>query len=131
MEVVYRVALFITGIINLLPAIGAFIPEKISKAYGITVPDANYELILRHRAILFGFIGGLLIFSAITKKYYGIATFAGLFSMATFILLYFSMGKGINQELRKIMLIDVFALLLLLVAAVLYFTFSKKVIFKP
>jgi hypothetical protein len=98
MELIYRITLFIAGVINLLPSMLAFLPDKISKSYGIEIPNANYELLLRHRAILFGIIGGLMIFSAIVKKYYDIATIAGLISMTSFIILRF---KSLAQQITK------------------------------
>lgn len=115
MELIYRITLFLAGLINLLPSLLAFLPAKISKSYGIDIPNANYELLLRHRAILFGIIGGLMIFSAITKKSYEISTIAGLVSMTSFIILYFLIGKGINSELKKVMIVDVIATVVLLI----------------
>ena len=126
MELIYRITLFVAGVINLLPSILAFFPSKISKSYGIDVPNANYELLLRHRAILFAMIGGFMIFSAVIKKYYEISTLAGLVSMVSFVLLYFLIGKGINAELKKVMIIDVVAIVILLIGVVMFFMNSKK-----
>ena len=126
MELVFRIILFISGIVNILPFFLTFLPEKISKSYGIQVLDMNYELLLRHRAVLFGIIGGILIFSSLTKKYYDLSTMVGLVSMVSFIILYFLIGN-INMELKKIMLIDVVASLTLFVGALLYFFIFKKI----
>ena len=125
MELIYRIALFIAGLINLLPVLLAFLPEKISKSYGIDVPNANYELLLRHRAVLFGIIGGLMIYSAIAKKYYEIATTFGLISMISFTILYFFIGKDINSELKKVMMVDVIATVILC-SGLLLFLFRSK-----
>ncbi|MFN6089051.1 MAG: hypothetical protein ACK47E_09925 [Cyclobacteriaceae bacterium] len=127
MELIYRITLFIAGVINLLPAMLAFLPDKISKSYGIDIPNANYELLLRHRAILFGIIGGLMIFSAIVKKYYDIATIAGLISMTSFILLYFLIDKDVSSELKKVMVIDIVATIILLIGLVLFLITSKNI----
>ena len=62
METIFRISLFIAGVINIIPSILAFLPEKISKSYGIELTNVNLEFLLRHRAILFGIIGGLMIF---------------------------------------------------------------------
>lgn len=113
MELIFRITLFIAGLINLLPSLLAFFPEKIANSYGINVPNANYELLLRHRAVLFGIIGGLLIYSAVAKKYYEIATTVGLISMISFIVLYFLIEKDISLELKKVMTIDIIATLIL------------------
>ena len=120
MEKIYRIALFLAGIINILPAFLAFIPDKISKSYGIELPNENFELLLRHRAILFGIIGGLMIYSAIAKKYYTIATSVGLISMVSFILLFFLIGKDINSELKNIMIVDIVASFILCLGLLLF-----------
>jgi heme A synthase len=125
MELIYRITLFIAGIINILPALLAFLPEKISKSYGIEIPDANYELLLRHRAILFGIIGGLMIYSALVKKHYELSTIAGLVSMVSFIIIYFLIGKDINSELKKVLIIDVVATVILCVGFILFLLKSK------
>lgn len=103
----------------MLPSILAFSPDKLSKSYGIEIPDVNFELLLRHRAVLFGIVGGILIYSAISKKHYSISVIVGLTSMVSFIVLYFLMN-GINAELQKIMQIDFVAVLILIVGFVLY-----------
>jgi hypothetical protein len=125
MELVFRITLFIAGLINMLPTLLAFLPDKISKSYGIDIPNSNYELLLRHRAILFGIIGGLMIYSAIVKKHYEIATIVGLISMISFIILYFSIDKGINSELKKVMMIDFVASVILCFGLILFLLRSK------
>ena len=126
MELLFRIALFISGIINILPSLWAFLPDKISKSYGIEIPNSNYELLIRHRAILFGIIGGLMIYSALVKKHYELSTIAGLVSMTSFIILYFIIGKDINQELKKVMMIDVVATVILSIGFILFLLKSKK-----
>ncbi len=128
MELVFRIALFISGIINFLPSLLAFFPEKISKSYGIDLPNKSYELILRHRAVLFGIIGLLMLYSAVTKKHYEISATIGLVSMLSFILLYFLIGKEISTELKKVMFIDVIGTIILIIGIISYwnsFNFFK------
>ncbi len=126
METIFRITLFLAGIINIIPSFLAIFPEKIAKSYGIEVPDVNYELLLRHRAVLFGIIGGLLLFSAISKKYYEVALVSGLVSMISFILLYFLVGDGINAELKKVMIADLVASIVLIIGVVCYYFSSKS-----
>jgi ABC-type Na+ efflux pump permease subunit len=126
MELIYRITLFIAGVINILPSMLAFLPDNISKSYGIEIPNPSHELLLRHRAIMFGIIGGLMIFSAITKKYYEVSTIVGLISMISFIFLYFLIDKGVSAELKKVMLIDSIATFILLVGVIIFVT-SKNV----
>lgn len=125
MEQLFRISLFVAGVINLLPSLLAFLPAKIAKSYGIEIPNANYELLLRHRAILFGIIGGLMIYAALVKKHYELSTIAGLVSMISFIILYFLIGKDINSELKKVMIIDVVATVILCIGFVMFLLKSK------
>ena len=125
MELLFRITLFVAGGINLLPSLFAILPEKMAKSYGIEIPNANYELLLRHRAILFGIIGGLMIYSALVKKHYELSTIAGLVSMTSFIILYFLIGKDINSELKKVMMIDVVATVILCIGFILFLLKSK------
>ena len=114
MELFFRVCLFISGVINILPALLAFLPGKISNSYGIDLVNENYELLIRHRAVLFGIIGGIMIFSAIFKKYYDLSVVIGLVSMTSFVILYFMIGN-INIELNKVFKIDCIGILVLLI----------------
>jgi hypothetical protein len=120
MELVYRIALGLAGIVNLLPALLVFMPQNISKSYGVAVPDGNYELLLRHRGVMFGVVGGLILYSAFTKRYYEVSTLAGLVSMVSFLGLYYLIDKPINAELKRVMQIDVFAIIILMVGLGLY-----------
>lgn len=115
MELIFRICLIIAGIINLIPSLLAFVPDKINNSYGIDVPNINYELLLRHRAVLLGIIGGLMIYAAIVKRHYNLATVVGLISMISFVILYKLMDGEINPELNKVMKIDILAIVILMV----------------
>ncbi len=114
MESFFRITLVISAIINLLPFVLAFFPKKIGKSYGIELPNINYELLMRHRAVLFGIVGGFLLFSGITGKYYHTSTTFGLISMLSFMILYLSIKGEFSLELKKVFLIDCFASILLI-----------------
>jgi len=120
MEVIFRISLFIAGIINIIPSILAFVPDKISSSYGIEIHDANYELLLRHRAVLFAIVGGIMIYSAITKKYYSLALIVGIISMLSFVILLFLIKGDINSELHSVMKIDVIGIMILLIGYACY-----------
>ena len=120
MELVFRICLFIAGIINIVPSILAFLPDKIQTSYGVEIPNANYELLLRHRAVLFGIIGGIMIYSAISKKYYSLAVVIGLISMFSFFVLKKLVNGEINPELQKVMNIDIAGIIILLIGFVLF-----------
>lgn len=120
MELIFRICLFIAGMINVIPSLLAFLPEKISSSYGIGIPDSNLELLLRHRAVLFGIIGGIMIYSAISKRNYNLAVCIGLISMISFIILLKLSNGNINPELLKVMWIDIIGIIILLIGFALY-----------
>jgi heme A synthase len=120
MELIFRETLFASGVVNLLPSLLVFLPDKVSSAYGIELPNANYELLLRHRAVLFGIIGGLMVYSSLARKHYEISAIAGLVSMISFVMLYVLIGKDIGIELKKVMFVDIAASTALGCAFVLY-----------
>lgn len=125
MEILYRLILLITGLVHLLPFSFLFFTEQLQKNYGVDMSDANLQLLLRHRAIFFGMIGIGLIFSAIKKSFYGLASTIGLISMVSFIVLFYEIG-GINHQLRSVMIIDVFVSTALFFTAVVYHFFHTK-----
>lgn len=120
MELIYRIILFLAGLINVLPAILSVLPARIPKSYGINMEGPSMELLLRHRAIFFAMIGGLMIYSALSKNYYELSTLLGLISMLSFVLLYFLISGEISKELSQVMKVDVLASLFLLVSFVLF-----------
>jgi hypothetical protein len=126
MELILRIALFLTSIVNILPALGAFLPSKMKDAYGIDIPDANFELLLRHRAVLFGIVGGFMLYASITKNYLSLASIIGLISMISFLILYFVSEGHINEPLTKVMKIDAVAAAFLLIAYLAY-SFMKPI----
>jgi len=126
LENLYRLILLITGLVHLLPFSFLFFSEQLQKNYGVDISDANLQLLLRHRAIFFGLIGAGLIFSAIKKSFYGLASTIGLISMVSFIVLFYEIG-GINHQLRSVMLIDVSVSIALFLTAVVYhFIYAKQ-----
>lgn len=51
---VYLACLTPVGIINCRPVVGVVSAPRIAKAYGVKVASPEIELLLRHRALLFG-----------------------------------------------------------------------------
>ncbi len=119
MQTVFRITLIIAGVINFLPSLLAFFPDKLSEAYGIELVNNNLEIVLRHRAILLGLVGALMIYSAIVKRYYMVSVMIGFISMISFVLLFYLIGD-INDELFKVLQFDWAAILILLLGLILY-----------
>ncbi|MFT3665167.1 phosphopantetheine adenylyltransferase [Piscinibacter sp.] len=110
-------ALIVVAIIHLLPVVGVLGPPRLAGLYGVSVSEPNLELLLRHRAILFGIIGLLLAVAAFRVSLQPIALLVGLASVVSFLALAWIVGP-INAQLHRVVIADVLALILLLGAGV-------------
>ena len=69
MSKIYLILLFLVGVINFVPIIGLLSLDKINQTYGLSVVDNNLAILLRHRALIFGLIGGLILYSVFNTQY--------------------------------------------------------------
>ena len=56
MRFVVPTVLILVAVVHVLPIMGVFAASKLAQLYGITVQDPNLELLLWHRAVLFGLL---------------------------------------------------------------------------
>jgi hypothetical protein len=115
MKIIVSSILFVVSAIHLLPVVGVLGPKSLTKLYGVTFSDSNTELLLRHRAVLFSIIGLFLLLSVFKTEYQPIAICIGLISVASFLLLTWSI-EGLNSEISRVVKVDWVALILLIVA---------------
>jgi hypothetical protein len=108
----------LAGVINFLPVIGAFSGERIGALYGVTVENSNSEILLRHRAVLFGVVGALIIASAFDASLRPAGYAAGFTAMLGFILIAGLVGHY-NANIRRVAIVDVVGLAALLGAALI------------
>ena len=118
MKIVISSILFILAVIHLLPVAGVLGSDSLTRLYGIYVSDSNTQILLRHRAVLFAIIGLFLLLSVFKSEYQPIAICMGLISVASFLLLTWSVD-GLNSEISRVVKVDWIALMLLLVAGVI------------
>ncbi len=111
--------MLVVAVIHLLPMSGFFGVEQLASLYEIIITDGNLEILMRHRAILFGILGGFLAYAAFTPAIQPIAFLAAFISVASFFFLSFSVGE-LNDAIRKVIIVDVIASVSLLSAIVLY-----------
>lgn len=123
MSKAFLVLLFLVGLINFLPVLGALSAERLAQAYSIEVVGSDLEILLRHRALLFGIVGGFILVSVFIPVYQGAAMIIGAVSMVGFLVLALQVGDY-NAALQKVLWVDVGGIVLLAAAAVL------KVFFK-
>lgn len=110
----------LVGLVNFLPLAGVAGSVALSKLYAVDVVQADLLLLLRHRAVFFGMVGGVLLAAAFVQRLRPMATGAGLISMGSFILLYL-VEHPANLALANVFRIDVGAFFLLLMACPLLY----------
>jgi len=115
---IISIMLVIVGIIHLLPVVGVLGGERLSSLYGLALQEPNIAILMRHRAVLFGLLGMLLLYAAFNPVYYYLALIGGFTSVVSFLALVWSEGTY-NEALQRVVVADIVALIALLLAAVL------------
>jgi len=108
--------LALAGIIHLLPLPGVLGAGQLPRLYGVSADDPNLEILLRHRAVLFGLLGALLIAAAFRPELRPVALIFGLASTVSFLVIAWGVG-GYNAQVAHVVAADLVAVVLLLVAA--------------
>ncbi|MGH7899416.1 MAG: phosphopantetheine adenylyltransferase [Candidatus Binatia bacterium] len=108
----------LVGIGNLIPMLGVLSAERLETLYGVRIREANLLILMEHRAVLLGIIGSLLVAAAFDASLRVVGLLAGLASMVSFVAVAHRIGEY-NELLKRVVLIDVGASVLLLVAGVL------------
>lgn len=109
----------VVGIINFAPIMGVAGQARLEALYAIDIASPDTLLLMRHRAVLFGIVGGYIIAAAFKPAIRTSATIMGMTSMLSFIWLYPSQDTT-NAALGRIVTIDIIAVLLLVVAYALH-----------
>ena len=116
MRYVVTVALIIVGVIHLLPLPGVLGPRRLEALYGVPMADRNLEILMRHRAVLFGILGAFFLFAAFRPELQVAAQAVGFVSVVSFLGLARSVG-GYSWQVGRVYAADVVALLSLVVGA--------------
>jgi hypothetical protein len=111
--------MLVVAVIHLLPISGFFGVERLASLYEIEITDGNLEILMRHRAMLFGILGVFLAYAAFKPAIQPIAFIAAFISVASFFFLSYSVGE-FNDAIRKVIIVDIIASVSLLGAIVLY-----------
>ncbi len=119
------IAFVLAGLVNLYPLIGVLGAENLQSLYGVPAKNADVLLLLRHRAVLFGLLGVLLIYAAFRPAWRRIALIAGLTSMVTFLFFALPIG-GRSKALQQVFWVDLVAILVLVAGAWLSGFSGKK-----
>ena len=119
MRFIVPAKLLAVGIIHLLPLSGVLSATRLFDLYGITFDDPNLEILMRHRAVLFGLLGIFLLSSAFLPSLQLAALITGFVSVVSFLYLAYSVG-GYNDQVNRIVIADKAALVCLLVGSIAY-----------
>jgi hypothetical protein len=107
-------ALLVVGIIHILPLSGVLGSDRLTSLYGISFTEPNLEILMRHRAMLFGVLGLFLVVAAFHPPLQTAALVGGFISVASFLVLTWLVG-GYNAQLLRVVWADIVALVFLLV----------------
>lgn len=108
-------AIAIVGIINALPVVGLFKPAQMSILYGLSIDSPELGLLLQHRALLFGIIGGFVLASLALPQFRFVALLLASISMLGFLALATIIG-GYGDAIHRIIVADVIGIIAALVA---------------
>lgn len=109
--------LVVVGVIHLLPLSGLLGSARLAQLYGLSLNESNLVLLLRHRAVLFGLLGGFFMVAAFRPRLQTMALIAGFVSVGSFLWLA-AAAEPHNDQIGRIVTADWIALLCLVIGAV-------------
>lgn len=102
-------ALFVVvGLINVFPLVGVLGAQQLNALYALPFDNPDLLLLMRHRAVLFGLVGGLLLVAAFKTRLRPIAATLGLGSMLSFLVLALPLAEH-GAAIQRVFWADVVA----------------------
>ena len=105
------------ALIHLPPVLGLLGVSRMERAYGVALPGPDLAVLMRHRALLFGLLGGFMLLAVFVPALRVSALLLALLSAGGFVALAFA-TPGRNAALTRIAWVDVAAVLFALVGLV-------------
>lgn len=115
--------LIVVGLINFVPLLGVVSAQHLEEAYTVLLPSNDLVILMRHRALLFGILGGFVLYSAFVKSYQMAAMIMAGVSMIGFAVLVHTTG-GFNESIQKVLFVDYVGIVFLIL--VIGFRFLQK-----
>jgi hypothetical protein len=119
MRQLWTALVLVAAAINLAPVLGALAPERMATLYDVDLGDPNLQILMRHRAVLFGLVGGLLAVAAFHPPLRTVGYVVGFSSMLSFLLVAWVVG-GYGAGIRRVALRDAVGIAALTGAAVVH-----------
>lgn len=110
--------LIVVGLINFVPVFAGLSAHKIESAYSITLANPDMAILMRHRALLFGILGGFILYAAFVPQFQVAAMLMAGVSMLGYAYLTFTTDVY-NEALGKVLMFDLIGVFFLAVAVVL------------
>lgn len=120
-EKIITFLLLIIAVIHIIPVSGFAGVARLELLYGIPIAGNDMEILMRHRAILFGILGVFFVYASFTPSLQPLAFIAAFATLASFFYLTISVGEY-SEEISKVVIADIVAAISLLIAIVLFYT---------
>lgn len=125
MRTLISAMLVIVAVIHLMPLLGALGADRLATLYGLDFSEPNLAILMRHRAVLFGLIGGFFLLAAFRPALQPMAFVAAFASILSFFYFVWAAG-GHNAFVHRIMLGDIVAFVALIVAVIAWWLMRGK-----
>ncbi|GJM10454.1 MAG: hypothetical protein DHS20C11_27300 [Lysobacteraceae bacterium] len=109
MKLVLIIGFWLAAAIHLVPVVGLLGVDKLNALYGLNISDPSLEVLMRHRAVMFGLLGGLLAYAPFRPTLVWPALIGGFVSATSFIVIALLVG-GYNGAVQGIVHGDLLAL---------------------
>jgi hypothetical protein len=119
MRWIVSAVLLLVGVLHLLPLVGGVGRAELTRLYGVDVDSPTLELLLRHRAVLFGLLGAFLLVAALRAPQQWAALVASAVSVGSFLALSWLVpGAQSHPAIALVVRLDWIALALVLIAMI-------------
>jgi hypothetical protein len=106
--------LALVALIHLAPLAGVLGVARMEAAYGVEIAGPDLAVLMRHRAVLFGLLGGFMLVAIFVRALQPWALGMALLAAGAFVLLAWA-TPGHNGNLAKVAMVDVAAVVFALV----------------
>lgn len=125
MRYLVMISLCVAAVIHLLPLMGVLGGDRLQSLYGVAIDGPDLQILMRHRAVLFGLLGTFLLVAAFVPVLQPTALAVGLVSVLSFLLLAWT-TEGYNASIARVVTADVVALVALLIGTAATFIIRSK-----
>jgi hypothetical protein len=97
--------LLIVALAHAVPAAAFFDADLLQVFYGVAADDPSLSVLLRHRALLFAIVAGILALGAFRPLYRAFALTVGWLSIGSYVFLAMSIN-GVSSLLHRVAMAD-------------------------